>query len=142
MPGKQAGGKPKDQAGDRAKSHAQVVKLGVEIELLELEHEVARGELSNHKEIRMAESRSPEELQEMALGSMMLLREDREALSKLVEKHGEKGIVNVVDEAASRARPRKTSRDRKKKDYARQAEDLAGKRLELAEVEKRYNEAR
>jgi hypothetical protein len=32
--------------------------------------------------------------------------------------------------------------DRKKKDFVRQAAELAEKRLELAEVEKRYNEAR
>jgi hypothetical protein len=39
------GEQPKDQAGERAKLRARVVKLRVDIELLELEHDVDRDDL-------------------------------------------------------------------------------------------------
>jgi hypothetical protein len=133
----------KDQASERAKLRAQVINLRVDIELLELEHDADRADLLEiMKGIRMSESKSPEELQEAVLGSL-LLTEDPKSLGKPVEKEREKEMQNLVNEAIKkRTVEMKALGDRKRKDYAKQAAELAEKRLDLAEVEKRYNQAK
>jgi hypothetical protein len=140
------GEQPKGQAAERTKLRVQVVKLRVDIELLELEHEATRAEiLEMTKDIRNSESEGPEGLKGMALGLLSLT--DGEALAKHVEKKGADGVVKQVDKAVKDAQKEtlnqiKASREDKKKDYAKQAAELAEKRLELAGLEKRYSESR
>jgi hypothetical protein len=139
----QTGEQSNRQDGDRPKLRALVVKLRVEIELLELDQDADRTELLEiMKGIRMAESKSSEDLQEAVLASLVLT-EDRKSLGKLVEQEGEKGMRDLVNEAFKKtAVEMKALRDRKRKEFARQATELAEKRLDLAEIEKRCNEAK
>ena len=68
---------------------------------------------------------------------------DSESLGKLLEKEGEKGMQKFLNESIKETGAEmKASRDRKRNDYAKQAAELAEKRLELDEVEKRYNQAK
>jgi hypothetical protein len=140
----QAGQQPKDQTNERMRLRDQVVKLRVEIELLELEHDAAKAEfLEIKKGIRELESEGAQkQLGEMALAQMMLTGGDQ-ALGKLA-KEGAKGEKEIQDFIESTLKEQivkaKAERDSKRKDYASQAAVLAEKRLELAEVEKRYNE--
>jgi len=142
----QTGQQPKDQASQKAKLRDRVVKLRVEVELMELEHDATRADiLDMTKDIRNSESDSPEQVQRIALGFLSLT--EGEALGKLAqEKEAEKAaeqIDKVVQEAHKKTLDEaKALRERRKKAYAKQAEELAGKRLELADVEKNYNDAR
>jgi hypothetical protein len=141
----QAGQQPKEQTSAKTKLRAQAIELRVEVELIELEHDAARAEiLELTKEIRDTESQSPEGLQQLALSFLLT---DREAFGKLVEKEGPekagKQIGQLAEETQTKTlRDLKASRERKKKDYAKQAEELAGKRFDLADAERLYNEAR
>lgn len=138
-----SGGQPNDRASGKARLRSQVIENLVEIDLLELEHEVAKAEiLELTKEIRGTESQGPERLREMALSSI-ILSEDRKAFAKLVDKQGQEITLNDIDGAIKKTIDEfKASRDRKKKDYARQAAELADKRLELADLQTRYREAK
>jgi hypothetical protein len=138
----QPGDQSNRQNGDRAKLRAQVVKLRVEIDLLELDHDADKSDLLELiKGIRMSESMSPEALQEAAVAGLFL--RDQNAVGKLLEKEDEKGMQRLLDESVKKtAVEMKALRDRKRKDYAKQAAELAEKRLELEELEKRYNQAK
>jgi hypothetical protein len=140
----QAGQQPKEQTKERMRLRDQVVKLRVEIELLELDHDAAKAEfLEIKKDIRELESEGAQkQLGEMALAQMMLTGGDQ-ALGTLAKKgaKGEKEIQDLVESTLKEQIVKaKAERDSKRKDYASQAAILAEKRLELAEVEKRYNE--
>ena len=172
----QTGGKqPMAQASERPKLRGAVVKLQVEIELLQLEHDVAREML-----LDLMRTASKSDTLELALSMMGMPKMQGSATVPKTE--GEMSSLQVkammgdqkavwtlkkLDEIAERAE--KTGQDRekamaaaakelakmpkdgdpvrnqleiKRKDFARQATELAEKRLELAEVEKRYNDAR
>jgi hypothetical protein len=156
----QTGQQPKDQA----KLRAQVVKLRVDIELLELEHDADRAHLKEMmKGMREYESKSPEEVRRgvemytnLFSGEDIRRREAREeALKKKldnarpedfnrvfeeVSREREEGRRRDIDETIKkRTDDAKALIDRKRKEFARQAAELADKRLELAEVERRYN---
>jgi len=123
------------------------VKLRVDIELLELEHDAARADiLEITKSMRELESEGGQEAQEQAkqLAKLELsFTGDREALKMFSDKENEKKIQDFLNtKLKDEIIKTKASRDRKRNDYAKQAAALAEKRLELAEVEKRYNETR
>jgi hypothetical protein len=137
---------PNDQTSAKAKLRAQVIKLRVEVELLELEHDATRAEiLETIKDIRGAESQDHEGLKQLALSFFSLT--NPEPLAKLAEKEGadkaEKEMNQAMNDAVKKTLDAaKSSRESRKKEYARQAEELAGKRLALAEIDKRYSDLR
>jgi hypothetical protein len=141
----QAGERPKDQSSDRTKLRAQVIKLRAEIDLLELEHDALKAEvLELMKEIRDNESEGPENVLERTLGIMSVTdRELMKHLPDLMKKEGEKKFTEELMGTIKKTMVEFNAKgERQKKDYVKQAEELAGKRLDLAEVERRYNEAR
>jgi homoserine dehydrogenase len=141
---RQIGEQPKAQASERAKLRAQVVKLRVDIELLEFEHDAARAEiLEITKSIRALESEGVQEQMKQLAFSQLTLTADSETLKNMSGKENEKKMEDAFkstfkDEVVNT----KVSRDRNRNDYAKQAAELAEKRLELAEIEKRYSENR
>jgi hypothetical protein len=157
----QNGEQPKDQVSGKAKLRAEVVKLRVEIELLQLDHDADRDNLlarmKNMKQAEFMGSSQPGVVGMMGLEmlEMRTLMGDAEAgraveeaqkeIARAVEKGedtgviGQKAMEKVVKKQAEGIRG---YIDRKRKDYARQAAELAEKQLELAEVEKRYKEAK
>jgi hypothetical protein len=142
----QGGQESKDRASERMSLRDQVVKLRVEIELLELDHDAAKADLLEiAKDIREMESEGGQEQMEEAALARMMLTQDTEAFRQLAKK-GEQGAKELKDDlnAAFRQVSGKTKAEqaRKRKDYANQAAVLAEKRLELADVEKRYNDTR
>ena len=142
----QTGQQPKDQASQKAKLPDRVVKLRVECELMELEHDATRADiLDMTKDIRNSESKSPEQVQLMRLEYLSVT--GGEALGKLAQEKGAEKAAEQIDKFVQEAHKKtldeaKTLRERRKKEHAKQAEELAGKRLELADVEKNYNDAR
>ncbi len=142
----QGGQESKDRASEGKRLRDHVVKLRVEIELLELGHDAARADLLEiTKSIREMESEGGQEQMEEAALATMMLTQDTEAFRQLAKK-GEQGAKELKDDlnAAFRQVSVKTKAEqaRKRKDYANQATVLAEKRLELADLEKRYNETR
>jgi hypothetical protein len=157
-------GKPtKDQTSAKANLRAQVAKLRAEVELLQLEHEVDRDSLKelmvDLKRVDTLEAgKGPmkAEMEAFLKGPMKqqveALKNQLESLKTIQKNAGipdaaaavpdpEKEINNMLgaDEAAARvARP---VVERLKKEFTQKATRLNEKRLELAEVEKRYNEA-
>jgi hypothetical protein len=130
---------PGPQAGTKAKLRSQIVKHQSELELLQLEHDAARGELLDiMKGIREFESNSMEgRAESMIIG--MLRTGDNQGLQKLADMKSRESL----DEAFKRANDgERASRDRKKKDYARQAEELAGKRLDLEALVRQYHDTK
>ncbi len=142
----QAGPQPKDHSSERAKLRGQVARLRADVELLDLEHEADKAVVvSVLKEERDSESESgrvakaKEAVSEAALMAA--------SMGKLEEFQKEFG-----DEKALQARAEKELKEKaesiraegqlKKQTFVRRATELAEKRLELAEVEKLYNEAR
>lgn len=122
---------------DKAKLSAQVVKLRVEIELLELDHDADRAHLLDMmKGIRKYEASSPEQVRQAVAASMyfrMPLEESRE---------GQEGRTPDVDETIKKeVEAARAFVNRKRKDYAKQATELAEKRLKLEEAEKQYRKA-
>jgi hypothetical protein len=148
----QAGQQPKDRAGEAKKLRDHVVKLRVEIDLLELDHEAARSELLQiAKDIREMESEGSQEQMKSLARLQMLLGGGAEALAKEAGKDGIEGAAKKVEAALDTAVKQtfteegaktRSSRDRKRADYARQAAQLAEKRLDLVEAEAKYNQVR
>jgi hypothetical protein len=143
---------PKDGASEAKKLRERVVKLRVEIDLLELDHEALRAELFQIvKEIHELESDgSQEQLKSLARAGLML-GGGAEAIAKVLGTDGVDGATKKVQDAVDTAAKEtfkeevaktRASRDRKRSDYARQAAQLAEKRLDLVEAERRYEAAR
>jgi hypothetical protein len=112
------------QSNTKATWRAQAAKLRAEVELLQLEQEV------------------DEEYLKTAMGQMRVQEGSdagvlRMEFEKKVSDSGMSfGALIELKESV------RTYIEGKKKEYAKQAEKLAEKRLELAEAEKRYNDAR
>jgi hypothetical protein len=146
----QGGQQPKDRASEKAKLGAQVAKLRAEVEVLQLEHDVdadiLRKLMTDVKNLDGMEAlKGPMKEQLKALKETMAKQApDQPAGALLLPMPSLDGAnfnkMFALDEATAKvARP---LLDAKKKDFAKQATELAEKRLELAEVEKRYNEAK
>ncbi len=172
----QTGQKPKDRENERSTLRAQVVKLRVEIELLELDHETDREYLLDLmrtarktdiipivlSKLGMADvpesmtvPKTMEEWTALERRAMMGDQKAHEAFVKLYEAGetaNQKGAdpVKAMEATAKelsikRAQGGDGLHDhllRKRQDFTRHAAELTEKRLELAEIEKRYNEAR
>jgi hypothetical protein len=144
--------RPRDRAGEASKLRAQVVKLRGEIDLLELDHEAARVELLQIvKDIRELESEGNQAQMKSLANLQLMLGGGSEALAKEAEHLGVEGAAKKVKEAVNTAVKEsvseevvktRASRDRKRADYARQAAQLAEKRLDLVEAERRYDAIR
>ncbi len=140
----QPAAQPKPQAADKAALRAQVVKLRVEIELLQLDHDADRDNLLNWLK---GERIGPGGMAGLALETMLGMMGNAEATKtmkegeKLIAKAKEKGedeealTRRVLTEAV------KKQIDPMKKKYAKQAAELAEKRLQLDAVEKEYLKA-
>ena len=135
---------PKPQAADKAALRARVVKLRVEIERLQLDHDADRDNLLNWMK---GERMGPEGMAGLALETMLGMMGNAEATktmeegTKLIPKAKEK---DDDEEALTRrvmAEAVKKQIDPMKKSYAKQAAELAEKRLQLDAVEKQYLEA-
>jgi hypothetical protein len=137
----QPGAEPKPQAADKAALRAQVVKLRVEIELLQLDHDADRESILGWMK---GERMGPGGLAGMAIETMLGMMGNAEA-TKTIEE-GEKLVAKAKDrgedeEAVGRrvlAEAVKKQLEPMKKNYAKQAAELAEKRLELDAVEKQY----
>lgn len=168
----QTGERPKDQAGEKGKLRAQVVKLRLEIELLELDHDAERDNflacLKRVKQTEFLGNGQPGPAGTLGLGMLGMrafvgeaelgirafmgdpeagraIEELAKEMARADEKGEDAGAAerNMVERALEKQDDGvRVYLDRKKKDYARQAAELAEKRLDLAEVEKRYNEAK
>ena len=140
----QPGAQPKPQAADKAALRAQVVKLRVEIELLQLDHDADRDSLVNWMN---GERMGPGGMAGMALETMLATMGNAEAIKTMEE--GQKQIAKAKEkgedeEALTRrvlAEAVKKQIDPMKKNYAKQAAELAEKRLQLDAVEKQYLKA-
>jgi hypothetical protein len=160
----QESGKPtKLQTSDKANLRAQVAKLRAEIELLQLEHEVDRDSLKelmvDLKRIDTLEAGKGAMKAEMEAFLKGPMKEQVEALKKQMESlkttlnkaempaaaaalpDFEKEINNMLGDDEAAARVARPVVERLKKEFIQKATRLNEKRLELAEVEKRYNEA-
>lgn len=140
----------KDGASEKAKLRVQVAKLRAEVEALQLEHDVDadffKKLMTDVKNLDGMEAlKGPMKEQLKALKDAMAKQEPGQPTGALLLPMPSLDGANFdkmfgLDEATAKvARP---LLDAKKKDFAKQAADLAEKRLELAEAEKRYNEAR
>jgi hypothetical protein len=129
-----------------------VVTLRVEIDLLELDHEALRTELLHIiKEIRELESEGRQEQMKSPALAGLMLGGSAQAIAKEVGTDGVGYTTKKVQDAMNTA-VRETfeeevvkaraSRDRKRSDYARQAAQLAEKRLDLVGAERSYDAAR
>jgi hypothetical protein len=152
----QTGQRPNDRNSERAKLRAQVVKLRVDIELLQLDHDAERDILlaclTQVKQPDFLASGQPGATMTMSfdMRGMPALIGDAEAQKK-IDRDAEKGdevavALRKAQQGLEEALRKQTNDirayiERKSKDFARQAAELAEKRLGLAEVEKRYNEA-
>ncbi|GAC1468001.1 MAG: hypothetical protein NVSMB9_10200 [Isosphaeraceae bacterium] len=137
---------PKNQAPDKAKLRAQVAKLRAEVEVLELEHEADKEVLvALLKEERNSESesgRADQARQDVSEATMLAAR-----LGSLEEFRKEVGDEKALQAEAEKELKQKAEHvraegDRKKQAFVKRAAELSEKRLELAEAEKRYNQAR
>jgi hypothetical protein len=137
----QPGAQPKQQAADKAALRAQVVKLRVEIELLQLDHDADRDNLLNWMKAELMGSGG---MAGMLIETMLETMGNAEATKTM--KEGEKQIAKAKekgedDEALSRrvlAEAVKKQIDPMKQNYAKQAAELVEKRLQLDAVEQQY----
>ncbi len=151
------GDRHRQQSPDRARLRSQVVKLRVDIEVLQLDHDADREIIvAWMKSMRPAEgmrSADPDGTGfGLSLGMMMLEAKASAGDAGAVKEMEKLGEGSAGDSDAYRkalARSAKKQEDgilayiaRKRKDYAKQAAELADKRLELAEVEKQYTESK
>jgi hypothetical protein len=137
----QPGAEPKPQAADKAALRAQAVKLRVEIELLQLDHDADRESLLNWMK---GERMGPGGLAGMAIETMLGMMGNAEATKtleegkKLIAKAKEKGEDDKALTRRVLAEAVKKQIDPMKENYAKQAAELAGKRLQLDAVERQY----
>ena len=142
----QPGPQPKDHASERAKLRAQVAKLRADVELLDLEHEADKAVVvSVLREERDYESESARV--DKAKEAVSEANMTAASLGKLREFQKEFGDEKAMQAQAEKELKEKAERIRvegqlKKQAFVRRAAELAEKRLELAEVEKQYNEAK
>ncbi|MHB1559734.1 MAG: hypothetical protein ACYC61_19980 [Isosphaeraceae bacterium] len=162
----QAGQQPKEQGGDRAKLRAEVARLRAEVEVRELEHDVDADVLREGlKELKQAEFMASmngpiKEYMKTVVGRSNQAKteaaknEAKAPPSTVIgpgpEAPQEPVHVPVPDEVFSMpfdenyavARLGRPLIDRLRNDFVKKAAELAEKRLELADLEKRYNETR
>jgi hypothetical protein len=172
----QTGQRPQGDEGERPKLRARVVKLRVEIELLELGHATDREYLLDLmrtakktdiipvvlSKLGMADVQEsmtvPRTMEEWTALERRALLGDQKAHETFVKLYDAGERANQKGEDAGKAMEAAAKElsitrakggdalhdhlDRKRQDFARQASRLAEKRLELAEIEKRYNEAK
>jgi hypothetical protein len=121
----QIGEQPNGRTGELAKLRAEVIKLRVEIEFLEMDHDVIRAEfLLGKKQMREIQAR-------------FAITDDGEPINN------QAGVIQAVNtEIKNDMIARRDAIPRIRDQFAKQAADLAEKRLELAELERRYNEAK
>lgn len=137
----QPGGQPKPPAADKTALRTQVVQLRVEIELLQLDHDADRDNLLNWMK---AERMGTGGLAGTAIETMLGMLGHAEA-TRIIEE-GEKRIAKAKEkgedeEAVGRqvlAEAVKKQIDPMKKNYAKQAAELAEKRLQLDAAEKQF----
>lgn len=140
----QSGAQPNRHAVDKAALRAQVVKLHVEIELLQLDHDADRDNLLTWMK---GERLGGGGMTGMALETMIGTMGNAEAIKTMEE--GEKLIATAKakgenEEALGRrvlAEAVRKQIDPMRKNYAKQAAELAEKRLQLDAVEKEYLKA-
>jgi hypothetical protein len=156
----QGGEKMKQQATDRAKLRSQVANLRAEVEVLQLEHDADSDilkklmvDMKNLESMEAAKAHMKEQMGALLEGPM---KEQMEALKRQTEalKADTKGLTPTVEEALplgfnemfnlneATAKVGRPVLDRLKKQFVQKAAELNEKRLELSELEKRYNEAR
>jgi hypothetical protein len=160
------GNESKNQRGSRV-SRAQVIELRAALEVLELEHEAEKSLLLDRMKSNLSiEAMSSKQLADSSQMSLYLdveFQERTEARERERQKrisalgtqaeHAEKSPqINLeydeankrdMDETIKRAmRAAKDDLSRRKRQYLRHAKEIADKRLELAEVEKRHNSAK
>ena len=117
-----------------------MVKLRVEIELLQLDHDADRDNLLNWIK---GERWRPEGMAGLAIETMLGAMGNAEATktmeeAKLIAKAKEKGEDEDALTRRVLAEAVKKQIDPMKKNYAKQAAELAEKRLQLDAVEKQY----
>jgi hypothetical protein len=140
----QPGAEPKPQAADKAALHAQAVKLRVEIELLQLDHDADRESLLNWMK---GERMGPGGLAGMAIETMLGMMGNAEATKtieegkKLIAMAKEKGEDDKALTRRVLAEAVKKQIDPMKQNYAKLAAELAEKRLQLDAVERQYFKA-
>ena len=140
----QPGAQPKPLAADKAALRAEVVKLRVDIELLQLDHDADRDNLLNWMK---GERWRPEGMAGMAIETMLEMMGNAEATktmeegAKLIAKARENGEDGDAVTRRVLAEAVKKQIDPMKKSYAKQAAELAEKRLQLDAVEKQYQRA-
>jgi hypothetical protein len=140
----QPGAQPKPRAADKAALHDEVVKLRVEIELLQLEHDADRESLLAWMKgerigtVGMAGFAIETMLSTMGNAEATKAMEEGEKLIAKAKEKGEDGEAigrRVLSEAV------KKQIDPMRKNYAKQAAELAEKRLQLDAVERQYLKA-
>ena len=158
----QSGEQLKEQPTDRAKLRVQVAKLRAEVEVLQLEHDADSDflkklmiDMKNFDTMEAAKGPMKEQM-EALLGPM---KEQMEALKRLMEAKKAAVVEGVPPAPGALALPQddfnkmfsadeataKVARpilERLKKEFVKKATELNEKRLELVDVEKRYNEAK
>lgn len=152
---------------EKANLRSRLITMQAELALMELEQEADKAHLLKAMTaIREAEAMTPEQAMvatEMVLSAASADFQNRESAreqarqKKLQGLSGEDAMRALeetrreIDDARKRdisdtikknADTAKAYIDRKKRDYFRQAEEIAKKRLELSELEKRYNDAK
>ena len=121
-----------------------MVKLRVEIELLQLDHDADRDNLLNWMK---GERWRPEGMAGLAIETMLATMGNAEATktmeegAKLIAKAKEKGEDEDAPSRRVLAEAVKKQIEPMKKNYAKQAAELAEKRLQLDAVEKQYQRA-
>lgn len=156
----QSGGGPSKQpAIDRAKLRPQVAKLRAEVEILQLEHEAdaeilkkLMADIKNLDSLEAAKGSMKDQMEALLKGSSKEQKDQMEAFKAATNGQlpptpgaipvppAEFGSMFGTDEAMAKiARP---ILDRLKKEFVPKAAELHEKRLELDDLERRYNEAR
>jgi hypothetical protein len=127
-PARQQAGNQQENAqrADKVSLRARVIELHVELALLEIEREADKAHLLGlMKGMRELDGASPARIRELASVQAFFDIESQDDPEKAFNKK----VVSA-----------KAYADLKKKDYARQTRQVVEMRLELAEVEKRFND--
>ncbi len=149
------------RGNEGAKLRSQVARLRAEVELLELEHavdiDIVKKLMTDVKNLDMmtaSKGAIKEQLEALAKGPM---KERVEAAKRQMEKFKEEGLSlprfltgGIVDQDLEEqlgldeatAKVSRPILQRLEKEFVQKTAELNEKRLELAEVEKRYNETK
>ncbi len=162
----QAGQQSKDRVGEKAKLRAQVARLRAEVEFLELEHGVDANMLREiMKDVKnadlMASMKGPIKEYAKTVAERSTTETSKKAKAPVATVIGPSAVIGLegppepvhvpvpdelynmaFDESDAMARLARPAIERLKKEFVQKAAELAEKRLELAELENRYSEAR